>query len=49
MSDLEALFGVLVTVHDHLMDDELPPHLVRRLLERLITHGPLPPVHRPAS
>ncbi|MEV0811371.1 hypothetical protein [Micromonospora sp. NPDC050200] len=42
MSDLQALFGVLVTVHGHLMADELPPDLVRRLLSRLTDHGPLP-------
>ncbi|HTJ32689.1 MAG TPA: hypothetical protein VL738_05615 [Dactylosporangium sp.] len=42
MPDLEALFGVLVTVHAHLMVDELPPDLVRRLLDRLTDHGPLP-------
>jgi hypothetical protein len=42
MSDLEAVFGVLVTVHAHLTIDELPPDLVRRLLVRLTDHGPLP-------
>jgi hypothetical protein len=42
MSDLEAIFGVLVTVHARLMADELAPDLVRRLLDRLTDHGPLP-------
>ncbi|MFG2039922.1 hypothetical protein [Dactylosporangium sp. NPDC048998] len=42
MSDLEAIFGVLVTVHAHLMADELAPDLVRSLLDRLTDHGPLP-------
>lgn len=42
VSDLTALFGVLVTVHAHLMADELPPNLVHRLLKRLTDHGPLP-------
>jgi hypothetical protein len=41
MPDLTALFGVLVTVHSHLMVDQLPPELVRRLLDRLTGHGPL--------
>jgi hypothetical protein len=40
--DLEAIFGVLVTVHGHLSADELPPDLVRHLLSRLARHGPLP-------
>ncbi|UWP81581.1 hypothetical protein [Dactylosporangium fulvum] len=40
--DLEALFGVLVTVHARLLADELPPDLVRQLLNRLTDHGPLP-------
>ncbi|MER7006521.1 hypothetical protein ABT297_26255 [Dactylosporangium sp. NPDC000555] len=42
LPDLEALFGVLVTVHAHLLADALPPDLVRRLLDRLTKHGPLP-------
>ncbi|WP_433087973.1 hypothetical protein ACQP1P_18790 [Dactylosporangium sp. CA-052675] len=42
LPELEALFGVLVTVHAQLTTDELPPELVRRLLERLTDHGPLP-------
>ncbi|MEU2612615.1 hypothetical protein ABZ570_13715 [Micromonospora sp. NPDC007271] len=41
-SDLEAIFGVLVTVHGHLLADELPPDLVRRLVDRLTDRGPLP-------
>ncbi|MER7006087.1 hypothetical protein ABT297_24020 [Dactylosporangium sp. NPDC000555] len=41
-SDLEAIFGVLVTVHGELTADELQPDLVRRLLRRLTDHGPLP-------
>ncbi|BFU43884.1 hypothetical protein KRMM14A1004_21210 [Krasilnikovia sp. MM14-A1004] len=42
MADLEAIFGVLATVHAHLLADELSPDLVRRLLSRLTRHGPLP-------
>ena len=41
-SDLQAIFGVLVTVHGHLTADDLPPYLVRHLLNRLTEHGPLP-------
>ncbi len=33
---------MLVTVHGHLLADELPPDLVRRLIDRLTSHGPLP-------
>lgn len=40
--DLEAIFGVLVVVHGHLLADKLPPDLVRRLVDRLTDHGPLP-------
>ncbi len=40
-SDLDAIFGVVAVVHGHLLDDELPPDLIRRLLRRLISHGPL--------
>jgi len=41
MSDLGAIFGVLVTVHGHLQADQLRPDLVRHLTERLTRHGPL--------
>ncbi|MFU8875468.1 hypothetical protein [Micromonospora sp. SL4-19] len=41
-SDLGAIFGVLVIVHGHLLAGELPPDLVRRLVDRLTDHGPLP-------
>jgi hypothetical protein len=41
-SDLEAILGVLVVVHGHLLADELPPDLTRRLISRLRHHGPLP-------
>jgi hypothetical protein len=41
-SDLEAIFGALAVVHGNLLADQLPPDLVRQLLNRLTRHGPLP-------
>ncbi|WP_412738498.1 ribonuclease E inhibitor RraB [Krasilnikovia sp. MM14-A1259] len=41
-TDLETIFGVVATLHGHLLADELPPGLTSHLLERLIEHGPLP-------
>jgi len=41
-SDLEAIFGVLAVVHGNLSADQLPPGLVRQLVNRLTGHGPLP-------
>jgi hypothetical protein len=41
-SDLAALLGVLAVVHGELLAGELPPAVVRRLIDRLTRHGPLP-------
>jgi hypothetical protein len=41
-SDLEAIFGVLAVVHGNLLADQLPPDLVRQLVNRLTRYGPLP-------
>ncbi|MET7949755.1 hypothetical protein [Micromonospora sp. NPDC005324] len=40
-ADLQAIFGVLVTVHSRLLADQLPADLTAALMQRLIRHGPL--------
>ncbi|MEV4705481.1 hypothetical protein [Actinoplanes sp. NPDC049316] len=42
MSDLDAIFDVLSIVHGYLLEDELAPDLVRRLLSSLADDGLLP-------
>mgnify|MGYP004480276055 CR=1 FL=1 len=41
--DLGVLLGVVAVLGGHLALGELPPDLTRRLVRRLVDHGPLPP------